>query len=420
MDPKQLLQFRQAFGFGGKPGLGGLYWSESPDEQIEKVLGKGGKAEVGKILTTQLAKAPNPDVADPGSDESQLVKAASSKVEYALEQKFKLLRPDPLVGEDRLNPGKIKEFREKNEEIDRRIDAMASIPDEKKLSKENRYLLRAAINLRFGVKVDGELGGQALRRIYKLLKSLPADHYRNNTDLTGIQRSKPEDDGSRDPPLYRNFGGVIALPIANATEEFSVTLDGKPVGKPLSYFDHSTLHEIGHSVDANKKIMDQMGELDSMGGWRKEKIEDIAQLAYGHFTLDMSYPDSEDSMPDILLSALRGTANETDFPAPEHRGLREALAWCAKVRLNGGGGAWQLSTSELAGLAIEDRIYQQSYDKSWVSYSVTAREAAISSYQFRAPGEWFAECYAAWFSGLVPKSDARFKKLAPLFGATFV
>jgi hypothetical protein len=420
VNEEQLQEFRKAFGFTGKLGWKSLYWSESPKDQMDKALGNGGVAMVDNILAAQLAKAPQPDTKDPESNESQMVKAAMTKLEYALEKQFKLTKPGPLSAQDRRDSNKVRAQEQQEEEINRKIDALASIPDEKKLSKENRYLLRAAISLRFGIQLDGEFGGQALRRIYKLMMNLPVDHYRNNVNLSGIQRTKPEDDESDDPPLYRNFGGVVALPIASATRTFSVTLDGQPVGKELSYFDHSTLHEIGHSVDANKRIMETSGESESMGGWRKEKIEDIAKLAYGHFTLDMSYPDSEDSMPAIILSALQGKANASDFPSPEHAGLREALSWCEQIRLNGGGGAWQLTTSKLEGLAIEGRIYQQAYDKSWVSYSVTARATAISSYQFRAPGEWFAECYAAYFSGLIPKDDRRFSKLAPNFSATFV
>jgi len=41
--------------------------------------------------------------------------------------------------------------------------------------------------------------------------------------------------------------------------------------------------------------------------------------------------------------------------------------------------------------------YQEAYNGKWVSYELAARGAGVSSYQFRAPGEWFAEAYAAFF-----------------------
>ena len=43
------------------------------------------------------------------------------------------------------------------------------------------------------------------------------------------------------------------------------------------------------------------------------------------------------------------------------------------------------------------RIYQESYEGTWVSYPASKRAAKVSNYQFRAPGEWFAELYALYY-----------------------
>jgi hypothetical protein len=56
---------------------------------------------------------------------------------------------------------------------------------------------------------------------------------------------------------------------------------------------------------------------------------------------------------------------------------------------------WDLPTG---GVKLGDRIYQESYDwPQWVSYKQTARAKKFSRYQFRAPGEWFAEAYATYY-----------------------
>ena len=47
-------------------------------------------------------------------------------------------------------------------------------------------------------------------------------------------------------------------------------------------------------------------------------------------------------------------------------------------------------------IVLGGRIYQEAYKNVWVSYNAGARSRGISGYQFRAPGEWFAELYAAW------------------------
>ena len=45
--------------------------------------------------------------------------------------------------------------------------------------------------------------------------------------------------------------------------------------------------------------------------------------------------------------------------------------------------------------------YHEGYDGDWYSYDVAARSKGISGYQFRAPGEFFAELYAAYYSGVL-------------------
>ena len=58
-------------------------------------------------------------------------------------------------------------------------------------------------------------------------------------------------------------------------------------------------------------------------------------------------------------------------------------------------GVWSSQAkSELA--TLDGRVYQESYPNTWTSYQAEARKRGITGYQFRAPGEWFSELYAAW------------------------
>ena len=63
--------------------------------------------------------------------------------------------------------------------------------------------------------------------------------------------------------------------------------------------------------------------------------------------------------------------------------------------------------AECAKRAIGGRVYHEAYpsgDNQWVSYNLDARKKGITGYQFRAPGEWFAELYAAYYSGKLKDS----------------
>lgn len=77
----------------------------------------------------------------------------------------------------------------------------------------------------------------------------------------------------------------------------------------------------------------------------------------------------------------------------------DAVKWCETVRLKGSStGLWGTGASGAEANALSDkRVYQEAYNGKWVSYDLEARGAGVSSYQFRAPGEWFAEAYAAFF-----------------------
>jgi hypothetical protein len=48
----------------------------------------------------------------------------------------------------------------------------------------------------------------------------------------------------------------------------------------------------------------------------------------------------------------------------------------------------------------------------WVSYNADARAKGMTTYQFRAPGEYFAELYAAWKLGKLKPSHSAVKWLS--------
>ena len=53
---------------------------------------------------------------------------------------------------------------------------------------------------------------------------------------------------------------------------------------------------------------------------------------------------------------------------------------------------------------VDGRVYHQGSPTIWWSYDLAARKIAVSEYQFRAPPEWFAESYAAYYQKRLPSS----------------
>ncbi len=68
-------------------------------------------------------------------------------------------------------------------------------------------------------------------------------------------------------------------------------------------------------------------------------------------------------------------------------------AQCRKV------GGWDTSQAELQEKTTETggRTWHKAYSTSWASFLVEAKTHGVTEYQFRAPGEWFADLYAFHF-----------------------
>jgi hypothetical protein len=189
--------------------------------------------------------------------------------------------------------------------------------------------------------------------------------------------------------------------VGSKTELPDVSEDFQPVGaKTQSYFNWTTLHEIGHAVDDKEKFMERKGFQPEMGGWTQfgSNVSMIAQALQND---DRFKADGTAFNLDYITEKLKGNTPS----APDANGVdpgkweaaRKAIdEWVAAVGVDSK--LWK-DGAACKTRAIGGRVYHEAYKKDWVSYDLAARTRGISGYQFRAPGEWFAELYAAYYSG---------------------
>ena len=297
-----------------------------------------------------------------------------------------------------------------------------------------RKACKKVLEMRFGMELkqttdkagnvpDTDLEAMApnVTRLFSLMADLDEGHTSQNPSMALVQRFGTQKGTSSFGKSYsfdnKRMSKNVKLRIGRAEmpeetvigQEWQlgdVDENCKPVDDtPAQSFNWTTLHEIGHAVDDKYGVMKRNGSSKKYGGWKEYggDVSEIADKAAKHFKYDKSYIASYLSKPggNYAKPDPSGGAEADEW---DQRRL-EAEAWCDSIR--SGKTIWY-SATETSRLQIGGRVYQEAYSGKWVSYEFAARSQGVRGYQFRAPGEWFADIYAAFHSGKMnPKHPAR-------------
>jgi hypothetical protein len=237
---------------------------------------------------------------------------------------------------------------------------------------------------------------KSIKRMCELMQDVPEDALVGNPSLQKITRK-----GNLGTPFYRSSANEVVM---NKRPGQSKKADFKPGGvvgrlparedpyAPANndeedLFDFNMLHELAHSIDDAKNFMGQHGSDPNYGGWIEHggKIDPIVQAVIKETGFGTTAEERKYVEACLLQNPAEPPATFTGDKARFDEFLAAALT----------DGVW--SNQALSDKAtLDKRVYQQSYSNRWTSYQADARKKGITGYQFRAPGEWFAELYAAW------------------------
>lgn len=272
--------------------------------------------------------------------------------------------------------------------------------------------------------VAPHLPDKSLQRTYDVLTRVPADHLKGKVteliDYSSNSGGAMFSNNTRKIYMYCGRAEDNAEMTVGKEEEIvpegeNVDPDCKPVDKqPIKTFDHSLLHEAGHGQDLatgtmvgqNKKRNKDFGSWDLHGA-----PNEVADAAAAHFGADKNY---------ILATLLAADGKPPATLPPKPPAIaqpawaeahKKAADWCKLVRV--GNELWNQPTLSKQ-IAINGRVYQEAYAGRWVSYDVSTRSKGISAYQFRSEWEWFAELYAAYFSGKLASTHPATKWLSTM------
>lgn len=241
-----------------------------------------------------------------------------------------------------------------------------------------------------------------LRRFYDVMSKLPPKHTKDNDKLQNFRyRDSKESDASwawsKYNEIVMNEGRAAKSGIYGCGRGDEIPEDVEDSCKPLNddpitFFDWNTAHEVGHTLDAKLSFMDNRANQSKFAGWREygDNSSDVAEAMIAHYKYDPTY----------IRDLLDDNGPVAPLPPPGIDALewnqRKTLVDAHYDRMKADNDPWE-SQATAKSLAIEGRVYQQSYDApTWSSYELSARQQAITGYQFRSPLEWFSELYAAF------------------------
>ncbi|MCW5663214.1 MAG: hypothetical protein KIT35_05235 [Piscinibacter sp.] len=200
------------------------------------------------------------------------------------------------------------------------------------------------------------------------------------------------------PGIPQGFGAAIASELPPDVEA-----DCQPKNAAaVEYLGFAAAHEVGHAVDDAQGFMARNGHLEKYGGWTTfgASVQPIADAIGGDARFAAFYKTAEQKryIADRLLN--KPVQPPAAKPGDEANALAAFHNWLATATASD----VYRRQGDCSTLQIGDYVYHEAYARVWVRYLASARKKALTGYQFRAPGEWFAELYAGYRSNKLKDS----------------
>lgn len=294
-----------------------------------------------------------------------------------------------------------------------------------------------------------DFNNQSMAEVEATFAQVPVGHTTNNAGLARLDRAKQAGIGPRaarkvgvTEGQYGNNAISIGFnqdqnigsnPLTQTSQRSAVLPESMqfagpndPAATVASAFRYTLRHEIGHAVDERVNGKGTYCTTSAGGSWVEypsvqAMVQAVVAAGADAFIanararlVQQNVPNPDTFIENVLIACatahgkqLKNSIRAQNAATGNHLTGRhvdyvytqiDQSAPCRALRKGG------FPTSQIGPwhwddgwVIINGRTFQEGYAGQWNSYNIGARERKVSKYQFRAPGEWFAEAYAAFY-----------------------
>jgi hypothetical protein len=256
-----------------------------------------------------------------------------------------------------------------------------------------------ALKARFGVDVTQQAGAKVnLVGAYEMLALVPDSHVGHD------KLKKLNFTGSKEGGGAYGTGAIDMDNFGSGNDGYVYELDGKKQ-KPNG-FNVCMLHEIGHAVDDKYSIMAGLMGTAGYGNWKKESRESVQAEFVKAALADLKNPGEPlaGKVTTLIGDALGG--KEASKPTEADKAQWKVLKKYTDIAFAITEKKSPWFSASPSDVVVGTRVYVESYKNDWHSYALSEHAGnTVRSYQWRAPGEWFADLYGiCWMTKKPPPS----------------